>query len=55
MSSDQPPDPKLPVSLRLPPILVQFLDREAKARFTSRNEVIQSIIVDAFKAAQSLR
>lgn len=41
---------KVYVPLRLPPTLVHFLDDQAKSRFTTRNEVIQSLVVDAFRA-----
>jgi hypothetical protein len=47
-----PDQQKVPVALRLPPRLVRFLDDQAAARFTTRNEVIQSLVVEAFHNAQ---
>jgi hypothetical protein len=52
MATDAAPEPKVHVALRLPKPLVRFLDQRAKERFTTRNEVIQSLVVEAFHSAQ---
>lgn len=46
---------KIYVPLRLPSTLVNFLDDQAKSRFTTRNEIIQSLVVDAYRAAANAK
>jgi hypothetical protein len=53
MAAHTTADRKVPVPLRLPRTLVRFLDDQARQRFTTRNEVLQGLVVEAFKASQS--
>lgn len=43
---------KRQISLLLAPELIDFADRQAKARFTTRNEYITALLVEAYSGTR---